>query len=125
MTSYTPGPDLDLSFLYEIADGSDEFIVESLEMFLVHTPELLAEIGEAISNSDWVIAGATSHKLKSSVGFFGMPLSQGLILEIELMSKSGAPDFEQLNSKFTELKNLISTNLVTLAKIKEEKEASL
>jgi hypothetical protein len=33
--------DLDLSFLYEIADGSDEFIVDSIGMFLDQTPAVV------------------------------------------------------------------------------------
>ena len=40
--------DLDLSFLYEIADGSNEFIIESIDMLLQQTPEQLKNIGDSI-----------------------------------------------------------------------------
>jgi hypothetical protein len=120
-----PNPDLDLSFLHEIADGSDEFIIESIDMFLTHTPELLETIDEAIGNGDWVSVGSAAHKLKSNLGFFGMPISLGIILEVELMAKSGAPDPAVLLSRFNEVKSLISANLISLAKIKAEKEANL
>lgn len=117
--------DLDLSFLYEIADGSDEFIIESIDMFLTHTPELLETISEAMMNSDWVTVGSAAHKLKSNLGFFGMPLSMGLIMEIEILAKTGHPDPEILRSKFNEVESLISANSVALKKIREEKEAGL
>ncbi|MDP9048809.1 MAG: Hpt domain-containing protein [Bacteroidota bacterium] len=123
--SYSPGPDLDLSFLYEIADGSDEFIVDSIALFLTHTPELLNNIDEAIVKHDWESTASAAHKLKSNLGFFGMPLSQALILEIEIMGKSGAPDPQALESKFNEVKRLVSINLSALANIKAEKEAGL
>jgi hypothetical protein len=120
-----PNPDLDLSFLYEIADGSDEFIIESIDMFLAQTPELLETIDGAITNCDWVTVASAVHKLKSNLGFFGMPISLGMILKVELMAKSGAPDPEILLSKFNEVKGLISANLISLRKIKAEKEAGL
>jgi HPt (histidine-containing phosphotransfer) domain-containing protein len=51
-----PAQDLDLAFLYEIADGSDDFIVDSIAMFLDQTPQLLASITDAINAQDWVVA---------------------------------------------------------------------
>jgi HPt (histidine-containing phosphotransfer) domain-containing protein len=120
-----PTPDLDLSFLYEIADGSDEFVIESIDMFLTQTPELLETIDGAIANSNWVTAASAAHKLKSNLGFFGMPISLGMILEVELRAKSGNPDTETILSKFNEVKGLISANLISLKKIRNEKEAGL
>jgi hypothetical protein len=120
-----PNQDLDLSFLYEIADGSDDFVIESIDMYLAHTPELLETINGAIVNRDWVSVGVAAHKLKSNLGFFGMPISMGMILEVELMAKSGNPDPETILSKFNEVKSLISANLISLKKIRDEKEAGL
>ena len=117
--------DLDLSFLYEIADGSNEFIVESIDMFLHHTPELLQTITNAIAEKDWTLVASASHKLKPNLGFFGMPVSQATIQEVELMAKDGAPDQGLLLAKFNEVHDIISTNLVSLEKIKAEKEAAL
>ena len=61
--------DFDLSFLYEIADGSNEFIVDSIDLFLQQTPELLTTITNAIASGDWATAGGASHKLKPNLGF--------------------------------------------------------
>src|ERR1700753_1033405 len=125
MSNISPGQDLDLSFLEEIADGSTEFIVESIDMFLQHTPELLQTITNAIAEKNWTVAAQAAHKLKPNLGFFGMPISQGMIQEVELAAKAGAPDPDGLNAKFNEVKQIVETNIVSLVKIKAEKEASL
>jgi HPt (histidine-containing phosphotransfer) domain-containing protein len=125
MSDNLPPQDLDLSFLYEIADGSDEFIVDSIGMFLTQTPELLDAIADAINTHDWATAASASHKLKPNLGFFGMPQSQAAIQEVEIMCKGGAPNPAEVEAKFAEVKSVVNTNLVALEKIKQEKEANL
>jgi HPt (histidine-containing phosphotransfer) domain-containing protein len=120
MSHIFPEHDLDLSFLFEIADGSDEFIIESIDMFLQQTPELLQTINTAIANKDWTIAASAAHKLKPNLGFFGMPISQATIQEVELMAKAGAPDPDLLISKFNEVSDIITPNLDRLVKIKTD-----
>ena len=122
MADTVPNPDLDLSFLYEIADGSDEFIVESIDMFLQQTPQLLTEIGQGIESQNWNVAGAAAHKLKPNLGFFGMHLLQGMMQEIEVMAKGGIPDTAAISQKFNTAKVMIDENLVKLEQLKAEKQ---
>ncbi|WP_461452926.1 Hpt domain-containing protein [Mucilaginibacter sp.] len=117
--------DIDLTFLHDIADGSDEFIVESIAMFLDQSPQIMQEISTAITARDWATASSAAHKIKANLGFFGMLNSQALIQEIEHDCKTGAPDFAALTSKFNEVNSMINANLTELAKIKAEKEANL
>ena len=121
MSSTTP--DLDLSLLNDIADGSNEFIVESIDMFLANTPALIDSLSEALSKPDWTAAASTAHMLKSNVGFFGMSVCQGLMQEIEIGAKSNLSDHALLLSKFNEANSIISANLISLQKIKAELEA--
>jgi HPt (histidine-containing phosphotransfer) domain-containing protein len=116
---------LDLTFLYEIADGSNEFIVESIEMFLQHTPALLQEIKEAIAVQSWPVAASAAHKLKPNLGFFGMLNSQTLAQEVEFMAKSGAPDSGLIQSKCEALQSSLQPNLEKLDQIKAEAAAQL
>lgn len=122
MSNTVPNPDLDLSFLYEIADGSDEFIVESIDMFLQQTPQLLAEIGQGIASQNWNVTGAAAHKLKPNLGFFGMHLLQGMMQEIEVMAKGGIPDSAAIAQKYDTAKVMIDENLEKLEKLKIEKQ---
>ncbi|WP_184541664.1 Hpt domain-containing protein [Mucilaginibacter sp. FT3.2] len=125
MSDISPEQDFDLSFLYEIADGSDEFIVESIGMFLEQTPQLLTTIGAALDAGEWAEAGKASHKLKPNLGFFGMPISQATIQEVELGCKAGGENPDAIFAKFNQVKATVEANLITLQQIKIEKEASL
>jgi HPt (histidine-containing phosphotransfer) domain-containing protein len=123
--SDTPNQDLDLTFLNEIADGSDEFIVESIDMLLIQAPESLGNIEASIQSRDWAAAAAEAHKLKPSAGFFGMLISQELLLEIEQLCKAGGQDPDKITAKFNQAKELIGDNLKSLTRLKEEKQAGL
>jgi HPt (histidine-containing phosphotransfer) domain-containing protein len=118
-------PDLDLSFLYEIADGSKEFIIESIDMLLQQAPESLNHIHEAIKNQDWGAAAGATHKLKPSMGFFGMLVSQELLQEVESLCKAGGQEPAEIADKFKQAKEIIETNLQSLIRIKAEKSADL
>ena len=125
MPDTSPEKDVDLSTLYEIADGSNEFIVESITMFLDQTPQLLQSIEDAITASDWVATASASHKIKSNLGFFGMFNCQALTQELEVLSKAESPNPEAITSKFTQLKNMMTDNLAELARVKTQKEANI
>src|SRR4051812_16610352 len=109
MSENLPPQDLDLSFLYEIADGSNEFIVDSIGMFLEQTPQLLDTITTAINAGDWATAASASHKLKPNLGFFGMPQSQANIQDVELACKAGGNDPADIIAKFNDVKDVINT----------------
>nr|WP_294794862.1 Hpt domain-containing protein [uncultured Mucilaginibacter sp.] len=120
MAEIPSGPDLDLTLLLEIADGSSEFIVDSIEMFLQQTPESLQQIDDAINAQDWPTAASAAHKLKSTLGFFGMLNSQALIQEIELSCKSGAPNAAEVITQFNQVKANVAENTEKLNKIKAD-----
>ncbi|MGY4536801.1 HPt (histidine-containing phosphotransfer) domain-containing protein [Mucilaginibacter sp. UYNi724] len=125
MPDNLPPQDLDLSFLYEIADGSDDFIVDSIGMFLEQTPQLITAITNAIDTGEWVVAAQAAHKLKPNLGFFGMPQSQANIQDVELACKAGGADPADIKTKFEAVKAVVETNLIELEKIKKEKKANL
>lgn len=114
--------DFDLTFLYEIADGSNDFIVESITMFLDQSPAILQELGDAINTADWAGAASAAHKIKANLGFFGMLNSQALIQQIESECKTGGNDIAGIKVNYSQVKSLIDANLVALQQIKAEKE---
>ncbi|MFD2871147.1 Hpt domain-containing protein [Mucilaginibacter ximonensis] len=115
--------DLDLSLLNEIADGSNEFIVESIDMFLQQTPMSLQDISNAFENMDWATAASAAHKMKATLGFFGMLNCQALIQHIELACKAGSPNVMDLIAKFDQVQSILNTNTTALEQIKAEAEA--
>lgn len=116
--------DLDLSLLNEIADGSNEFIIESIDMFLQQTPLSLQDISNAFENLDWATAAAAAHKMKATLGFFGMLNCQALIQHIEMASKTGTPDVMDLIAKFDQVQTILAANTTALEQIKAEAEAN-
>jgi len=120
MSNFFPGPDLDLTFLNEIADGSNEFIIESIDIFIDQTPELLQIINTAIVEKRWSATAAAAHKLKPNLGFFGMLISQELFQEIETLAKQGNPDPEQMVSKFDKAREFVFNNMRVLEQVKAD-----
>jgi len=125
MADTFPNLDLDLTLLHEIADGSDEFIVESIAMFLQQIPTSLQDINNAVLAKDWDMVAAAAHKLKATLGFFGMLNSQELIQEIEHSCKTGAPDELDVATKFNQVQAFIAANTGALTKMQEETKARL
>ena len=121
MSQITSGQYFDLSFLLEIADGSNEFIVESIEMFLQQTPELLGNITDALTAGDYKGVASFSHKLKPNLGFFGMTACQTLMQEIEATAKSDG-NFDAIPAKLAEAKAMIEPSLVELTVIMNQKK---
>ena len=115
--------DLDLSLLNEIADGSDEFIVDSISMFLEQTPVALTEIANNIAEGKWSEAAGAAHKIKATLGFFGMLNSQALMQQIEAECKAGGTP--GTSSIFTEAKAIIEGNIPALQQIQAEASARL
>jgi len=114
----------DLSLLLEIADGSTEFIVESIDMFLQQTPELMTAIYNAIRTHDRTLLSASAHKLKPNLGFFGMLIAQALMQEIENMAKN-EEDFSVIEAKYITVRGIIVPCVAKLEQIKIQKAAEL
>ncbi|MDB5115308.1 MAG: Hpt protein [Mucilaginibacter sp.] len=125
MSDIFPDKDLDLTLLHEIADGSDEFIVESINMFLQQAPISLQDVNDAAGVKDWEAVAAAAHKLKATLGFFGMFTCQALIQEIEQSCKTGAPNEFDLITNFTRIQVLVAANTEALIKIKDSAQANL
>jgi HPt (histidine-containing phosphotransfer) domain-containing protein len=120
MSNFSQEPDLDLTFLNELADGSNEFIIESIDMFIDQTPELLQIINTAIVEKRWPATAAAAHKLKPNLGFFGMAVSQELFQQIETQAKQGDPDPEMMIAKFEEAREIVLSNITALEQVKAE-----
>src|ERR1700712_737526 len=110
----------DLTFLLEIADGSNEFIVESIELFIKQTPELMYAIDDAIRAKQWVTAAQSAHKLKPNLGFFGMLDSQTLMQEVEAMCKTGE-DNPDIRIKFNQIVGKVRPTLGKLETVMKAK----
>lgn len=124
MDTQSSEQDFDLSFLEEIADGNKEFLVESIDMFLVQTPEIFGQISQAIAAKDWVTTASLAHKVKSNLGFFGMDRIKNEMQEIEINAKGGGTDM-MLAAKFESTKKAVLKTVEQLYQIKKQIEAEV
>lgn len=124
MDTQNSEPDFDLSFLEEIADGSKEFLIESIDMFLVQTPEIFGNLTTSIASKDWVTTAALAHKVKSNLGFFGMLRIKDEMQEIEIGAKAGGTN-PLLPAIFESAKKAVAKSIEQLREIKKEKEAEV
>jgi len=124
MATQSTEQDFDLSFLEEIADGNKEFMIESIDMFLVQTPEIFNNLTQSISARDWATTSALAHKVKSNLGFFGMQRIKDEMQEIESNAKAGGTD-PMLAIKFESTKKAVTKTIEQLYEIKKQIEAEV
>ncbi len=124
MNTQNSEPDFDLTFLEEIADGNKEFMIESIDMFLIQTPEIFNNLSKSIASKDWNTTSALAHKVKSNLGFFGMDRIKNEMQEIETNAKAGGND-PQMATKFESVKKAMDKSLEQLTEIKKQKEAEV
>lgn len=62
----------DLTYLREIAKGSDEFIIQMLTLFIDQTPQILIRVDKALGSKDWKTLRLVVHKMRPSIMFVGL-----------------------------------------------------
>ena len=73
----------DLTYLREIANGSDVFIAQMLNLFIEQVPHSLMRIDTAMRNRDWPTLRAAVHKIKPSISFIGLHEIKDIVPKLE------------------------------------------
>lgn len=63
---------IDLSYLKELSNGSNEFIAQMISIFMMQTPEALSAIDAHLQKKEWKPIKAIIHKMKPSFTFIGI-----------------------------------------------------
>lgn len=79
----------DLTYLREVANGSNTFIIQMLNIFIEQMPQSLARIEEAVKNKDWKSLRMVVHKIKPSVMFTGL---KEIIKDVPLLEEYAAEE---------------------------------
>jgi HPt (histidine-containing phosphotransfer) domain-containing protein len=79
---------IDLSYLEDIAGGSNEFIIEMIDMFLEQTPAYCNDIKQAILDKDWKKVSDVAHKVKPTLAFMGSNSAKETMAGIEMDSRN-------------------------------------
>ncbi|MCZ2074872.1 MAG: Hpt domain-containing protein [Bryobacteraceae bacterium] len=80
---------LDKAVAIDRVGGDLALLQEVAQLFLDHTPEMLAAIKKAIGDSDAAALQLAAHSLKGSVGTFGAAQAYQAALDLEVIGRNG------------------------------------
>lgn len=74
---------IDLDYLKQISNGSNEFIYQMITVFMEEIPNEIKNMEKHLKNNDWQALKATAHKMKPSFSFMGVKELEDSIQAIE------------------------------------------
>lgn len=80
----------DLTYLESMSMGSNEMIIEMVELFIEQIPEFTDGLQSLLKDSNYSELGALAHKAKSSVAVMGMNQTADLLKQLETDAKVGS-----------------------------------
>jgi HPt (histidine-containing phosphotransfer) domain-containing protein len=108
MTTYeSPERTLDLTYLYRLADGDEDFIQELVSVFFAETPQYLEELELAYGQENWNAAQRAMHSMRPSFEAIGFQQLAERSSLIEHGLKTGAPSHPELGTWIAEAKDCV------------------
>ncbi|MBN1112310.1 MAG: Hpt domain-containing protein [Bacteroidales bacterium] len=80
---------INLDYLFELTEGSQEFIDEMINIFINQVPEFIVELKTLYNNKDYTELSKAAHKAKSSVSIVGMNQLADNLKTLEMLAKEG------------------------------------
>lgn len=111
---------VDLSYLKDVASGSDEFMIDMIDLFLDQTPAYFEQLEQFISEENWSKVADIAHKIKPTLAFMGVDSARESMAGIEQNARN-LVNLEAISPAFQLLKEMS----VQLYKQLEEVKASL
>ena len=112
---------LDLSYLQDVANGSNEFMIEMIQLFLDQTPAYFEQLDQLINDLNWPDVAEISHKIKPSLTFMGIETARDSMAEIEQNARN-LKNLETIQPAFKLLKEMSVELFLKLAQIKSDLE---
>jgi HPt (histidine-containing phosphotransfer) domain-containing protein len=108
----------DMTYLESMSMGSNEMIIEMIQLFIDQLPEFTDGLANHLKNRDYLALGALAHKAKSSVAVMGMESLAADLKTLELNAKQGIDTelYPILVNRFIEQVTLTGSELESYAK---------
>ena len=123
-TNKTPKIDIDLSYLSDVANGSTEFIIDMIDIFIQQTPDYVQQLGEAIKEKNWKSVADLSHKIKPTLAFMGVIKARDDMEVIESNARA-QENLDDIGRKFNELEVICNQLFSQLGELKKELQSKL
>lgn len=79
---------IDLSYLRDVSSGSNEFMIEMIELFLEQTPAYFEQLNKFIAEENWARVAEIAHKIKPTLAFMGADAAKESMANIESKARS-------------------------------------
>ncbi len=110
---------IDLSYLKDVSDGNVEFIIDMIDIFLMQTPEQVANLSKAIAEEDYPKVAEVAHKIKPTLAFVGANDARDTMQTIEHRARY-KENVDTIKADFDALKDVIENLFVGLQQAKEQ-----
>jgi HPt (histidine-containing phosphotransfer) domain-containing protein len=74
---------IDLEYLKQISNGSNEFVFQMITVFTDEIPGEVENLEKHLKNKDWKSLRATAHKMKPSFSFMGVKQLEEMVHSVE------------------------------------------
>ena len=95
---------INLTYLKELSNGSNEFICQMITVFMEQTPDAVNSMEKYLNAKDWQALHAIAHKTKASFAFMGIKELESVTCLVEEYSLNKT-NLEQLYRHFLFLKS--------------------
>jgi len=109
---------IDLTYLKEISNGDNVFILEMIVVFLQQTPEMLNGLEKHLQDKDWKMLRAVAHKMKPSFSFVGLKELHAIANSIEDNADKEI-NLEQLPAMVKKIKDVCAVAFLELEEKKK------
>jgi HPt (histidine-containing phosphotransfer) domain-containing protein len=109
---------IDLDYLKQISNGSNEFISQMITVFMEEIPNEIKNLENHLAKNDCVALKATAHKMKPSFSFMGVKVLEENIHDIETYCAEGK-NLDQLPGLVERVKTITEDVIKELEKEKE------
>ncbi len=109
---------INLSYLKEISNGNNEFIIELIDMFFEQIPEYQNLLQTFYYNKDWLNVGRIAHKAKSSILMMGLNELASKLKRLEENAKESKNinEYSEIIAKFVRDSNIAIQELKEIRK---------
>lgn len=112
---------IDLTYLRDVSSGSNEFMIEMIDLFLQQTPGYFEQLNQFIIDENWSKAAEIAHKIKPTLAFMGAETAKESMAEIETRARN-LTNTEMIAPLFKSLNEFSGDLFIKLAEVKKELE---
>ncbi len=107
---------IDLSYLNEISDGSNDLINDLVDLFFKQIPEYQIALNNFYVKKDWDNLSRIAHKAKSAILMVGMKDLANELRKLEENAKEGKNinEYQEIITKFVRESNIAVKELIEI-----------